>query len=216
MTAHNEDKSHHHDNHGKDYHASNPNLTYKKLKNLFLTTAVVYPFIRVQTLMQSHLTFPVGETLPNFRKSCILAFNQGGIYRGFSFFFLYSSGMYTAFSINPLLGLAVTGLLYPLEIMQIYFASNGVNPDRIVEMSRKKGKFSPFFYRGFLLNFIGINPIFFFINNIKRNYVLRTDEGVKTSYREVLNSFGRDPQKLFRGGVPVLLSFLMVSTIIKF
>lgn len=216
MTAQNEDTSHHHDNHGKDNHASNPYWTKSKIKNFLITTAVAYPFMRVQTLMQSHLTFPVGETLPNFRKSFILAFNQGGIYRGFSFFFLYASGIYTAFSINPLLGIAATGLLYPLEIMQIYFSSNGVNPDKLVEIIRKKGKFSPFFYRGFLLNFIGINPIFFFINNIKRNYVLRTDEGVKTSYREVLNSFGRDPQKLFRGGVPFLLYILMGSTLIKF
>jgi hypothetical protein len=216
MTGHNENKSNHHDNHGNDNHASNTIWTNKKFKNFLIATPLIYPFIRVQTLMQSHLTFPVGESLPNFRRSVLLAINEGGLYRGFSFFFLYSSSLMAAFSVNPLLGIAATGLLYPLELLQIYFASNAVNSEKLVDISRKKGTFSPVFYRGFLLNFLTQHPFLFFINNIKRNYVLRTDEGVKTSYREVFNSFGRDPQKLFRGGVPFILSLLMVSSFINY
>jgi hypothetical protein len=209
MSDHHENKS----QHGNDHHMSPSNNRTNRIKRFMITTPMIYPLIRVQTLMQSHLTFPVGETLPNFRKSFQLAIGEGGLYKGFSFFFLYSSGVYAGFSYHPLLGIAITGLLYPLELMQIYFASNGVNPFKLVETVKKTGLLTPYYYRGSLLNFFSNSPFLFFLNNIKRNYVLRTDEGVKTNYREVLTSFGRDPQKLLRGGVPALLNFLIVATI---
>jgi hypothetical protein len=208
MSAHHDTHSNHSDHHGQ----TNPMETrIKNIKRFLFLAPIAYPFYRVQTLMQSHLTLPAGETLPNFRKSFQIALNQGGLYKGFTFYLVYLSSVLGSTSIHPALGVAAMSLFYPLELMQIYSASNGLDVNKLSERMKKGGSIQPYFYRGFLMNFLTANPIFFFLNNIKRNYVLRTDEGIKTSYREVFKSFDSDPRKIFRGGVPALLTIIIVA-----
>jgi hypothetical protein len=202
MSAHHETQS----NHNNNSHPSSMETKVKSLKQFMFLTPVIYPFYRVQTLMQSHLTHPAGESLPNFRKSFQLAISQGGLYKGFSFYFLYAATVAGGLSIHPILGIAAMGLIYPLELMQIYYASNGIDVTRLTERVKLGGSFQYYLYRGFLLNFLTANPFLFFLNNVKRNYVLRTDEGIKTTYKEVFNSFQSDPRKIFRGGLPALLT----------
>lgn len=207
MSAHH-DTHNNNSNHG---HTKPMETRIKNIKRFLFITPVMYPFYRVQTLMQSHLTLPAGETLPNFRKSVQMAMNQGGLFKGFTFYFVYVTSIYGGLGIHPLLGVAAMSLFYPLEMMQIYYASNGMDINKLTKRIKQGGSFQRYLYRGFLMNFLAANPLFFFFNNIKRNYVLRTDEGIKTSYKEVFKSFESDPRKIFRGGIPALLCMLIIA-----
>ena len=205
MTAHNDS----HDTHSK-HQEDKTSLMIKNLKNFLILTPLTYPFIRVQTLMQSHLTFPVGETLPNFRNSVKLALAEGGLFKGFGFYFIYMSTVFGSWTIHPVLGAAAVGLFYPFEMLQIYAASN-VSTAKIEQGLKTNAKLNNFHFRGVLLNFFTYNPFTFFLNNIKRNFVLRTDDGTKTSYKEVFKSFENNPRKIFRGGVPAVLALLVMT-----
>jgi hypothetical protein len=172
-----------------------------------LISPLLYPLIRVQTFMQSHLTFPIGEKLPTLKESFELAKNQGGLYKGFSFQFAYNTGVLACWAINPIIGIASVGLLYPLEMAQVYAASHGTSHINAWE-NLKKNLFNKSNYRGVGLNYLSfLDPSGFFFNNIKRNYILRTDGGNALTYKDVYRGLSSSGM-LMRGAVPGLILFV--------
>ena len=177
---------------------------FKKL----LFTPILYPLVRVQTYMQSHLTFPVGEKLPTFRESIELARKEGGLYKGLSFYLAYNTVVLGCWSLSPVLGVLSIGLLYPLELAQVYIASNGTSHINALERI-KNNLFNRSNYKGVAMNFLSFaDPSGFFFNNIKRNFILRSEEGNSSSYRNVVKSLSNS-NMILRGAVPGLLMFLL-------
>lgn len=181
-------------------------ITFHLARRLFFSP-LLYPLLRVQTFMQSNLTFPVGEKLPTLRESIKLVKNEGGFYKGLSFHLAYNTGVFACWAVHPLLGIISAGLLYPLEMAQIYAASHGTSHINAWQ-TIKKNLFKKSNYRGVGLNYLTfLDPSGFFINNIKRNYVLRTEGGNALTYREVFKSLSTSGL-LLRGAVPGLILFL--------
>ncbi len=181
-------------------------LIFYYSKRLFFSP-LLYPLVRVQTYMQSHFTFPVGEKLPTLKESFKLVKNDGGFYKGFSFHFAYFAGILACSSCDPFLGLASVGFLYPLELAHVYAASHGTSHINAWE-NLKKNLFNKSNYRGVGMNFLSfLDPSGFFFNNIKRNYILRTEGGNALTYRDVIKGLSSSGM-LLRGAVPGLI-FLM-------
>jgi len=180
--------------------------THSIFKRLFYSP-LLYPLIRVQTYMQSHYKFPVGEKLPTLKESLNIIKNEGGLYRGYSLHFAYNAGVLACWGINPFLGFASIGLLYPLELAQIYMASHGTSHINALDRI-KSNLLSKSNYRGVAINFLSfIDPSGFFFNNIKRNLILSTEDGKPSTYREVFKGLSASGM-LLRGAVPGLILFL--------
>lgn len=181
--------------------------TYFIFKRLFYSP-LLYPLIRVQTYMQSHYKYPVGEKLPTLKESLNIIKNQGELYRGYSLHLAYNVGVLACWGINPYLGIASIGLLYPLELAQIYMASHGTSHINALERI-KSNLLSKSNYRGVGINFLSFfDPSGFFFNNIKRNLILSAEDGKPPSYREVFKGLSASGM-LLRGAVPgfILLVF---------
>jgi hypothetical protein len=187
-------------------HSDTKTATFRLSKRLFFAP-LLYPLIRVQTYMQSHFKFPVGEKLPTFKESLQLVRNEGGLYKGFSFHFAYNAGVLACWGINPILGFVSIGLLYPLELAQVYMASHGTSHINALERL-KTNLFNTSNYRGVAMNFLSfVDPSGFFFNNIKRNLILAAEEGKPTTYTEVFRGLSASGM-LLRGAVPGLILFL--------
>ena len=183
--------------------SQNNSLKYRLARRLCFTP-ILYPLIRVQTFMQSHLTFPIGEKLPTFRESIELARKEGGLFKGLSFYLAYNTVVFGCYSYNPILGLISLGLFYPLELAQVYMASHGTSHINAYERI-KRNLFSTANYKGMAINYlVFFDPSGFYFNNIKRNLILSSEEGNPSSYRNVVKSLSNS-NMILRGAVPGLL-----------
>ena len=180
---------------------------FRLAKRLFFTP-ILYPLIRVQTYMQSHLTFPVGEKLPTFRESIELARKEGGLYKGFSYYTAYNTIVLACWTHSQTLGFLSLALFYPLELAQVYMASHGTSHINAYQRI-KNNMFKNSNYKGVAMNFLShADPSGFFFNNIKRNLILKSEDGNGATYRSVVKNL-YSSNMIFRGAVPGLLMFLL-------
>jgi hypothetical protein len=193
---------------------------YKSSQNPFvagiktaLFGALLYPLARTEAFMQSHHTYLTpGNKLPGFVESFKMLPSNGGYYRGAAPFIIYYTGISFFFNVNPLLGVASVGFLYPLEVAYALLASNAGNAPAFQSIT--SGYLQKRYWSGLSLHYLAkIFPFFTMINNIKRNYILsQFDEGVsKKNFSDLylqMKANGGVWTGLFRGFVPFAIIYV--------
>ena len=190
--------------------------------------AIGYPFVRLQTLVQTQ------HTTGNFTGAFTNLKNNGGFYRGLSPF-LFLSALSGAFLSVPFVGPALAGAFYPLEVAQIKLAADKSNAtfnlaETVKSMTNPNSYagVSAFIARNYLIT-LGMagaaTSSFIFapcvlaaiaLDNVRRNFVVQKFvEGNNTNMSEVYRGIMKNQgySGLFRGAAfyPALYAIPLIA-----